>query len=317
MNTVKPIGVVVMAYGTPASPEDILPYYVDIRRGRPPTDEQLADLVRRYDAIGGVSPLAQRTAAQVDAVRRALDELRPGAYTVVSGAKHTHPKIEDAVDELADRAVEQIVGVVLAPHYSSMSVGEYLGRAKERADARGLESTWVERWHDDETLTDVLAERVRAAMATLERPGARGAPERVELVVSAHSLPQRILAAGDRYPVELAETGELVASKAAVESWRVGWQSAGRTPEPWIGPDILELLATLAGEGFDGVVVCPAGFTSDHLEVLYDLDIEARNVADNLGLAFARTPSLNDDPRIAAALARRVDAAAVAAWSAR
>jgi ferrochelatase len=303
-------GVVVMAYGTPRDLVDVPAYYTDIRRGRPPTPEQLADLTRRYEAIGGVSPLAERTAAQVAAIGRELEELAPGRFVVTQGAKHAEPKIEHAVEALAESGIRRFVGVVLAPHHSAMSVGDYIARARGRAEELGLDSTFVERWHDDPALIEVLAERVRAAFDGL---GVEPS-DRSELVVSAHSLPERILATGDRYPQELRETAELVAAKAGVERFRTGWQSAGRTSEPWLGPDILELLGLLAADGVDTVVVCPAGFTSDHLEVLYDLDIEARRVADELGLGFARTASLNDEPRIAAALARRVAQAAGAAW---
>jgi ferrochelatase len=288
----------------------VLRYYTDIRRGRPPTEEQLGDLNRRYAAIGGVSPLAERTAAQVAAVARSLEESAPGAFAVVHGAKHAHPKIEEAVDELAERGVRRLVGLVLAPHYSPLSVGEYIERAAERAAERGMEAAFVERWHDDDALVDVLAERVGDAVSSL----GVARSERLELVVTAHSLPERILAAGDRYPDELQATAELVAARAGIASFRTGWQSAGRTPEPWLGPDILELLAMLADEGVDVVVVCPAGFTSDHLEVLYDLDVDASRVAAELGLRFARTASLNDEPRVAAALARRVRALAATTW---
>lgn len=312
MSGARPTGVLVMAYGAPRDADDVLAYYTDIRRGRPPTDDQLADLVRRYAAIGGVSPLAERTAAQVAAVAGALAELAPGTFTVVHGTKHAHPKIEEAVDELAGMGVERLVGLVLAPHYSALSVGEYLARAASRAAGHGIEAVFVERWHDDPVLVEVLAERVGEAVASL----GVGPGEHLELVVSAHSLPERILAMGDRYPEELHETAELVAARSGVAHFRTGWQSAGRTPEPWLGPDILELLAVLSREGVDAVVVCPAGFTSDHLEVLYDLDVEASRAAAELGIRFARTASLNDEPRVAAALARHVQRLATSTWPA-
>jgi len=303
-------GVLVMAYGTPAGPDEVLDYYTDIRRGRPPSDAQLADLVRRYDAIGGVSPLAQRTAAQVAAIAAALDRLAPGRYRVVHGAKHARPTIEDALDELAHAGVERCVGLVLAPHYSALSVGEYVGRAQRHADALGVASAFVERWGAEPALVEVLAERVRAAIDSV----APGPGARCELVVTAHSLPVRILEMGDPYPDELRETAELVAARAGATSFRTGWQSAGRTSEPWLGPDILEVLRELATEGAEAVVVCPAGFTSDHLEVLYDLDVDASALASELGLRFARTPSLDDEPRVAAALARRVADLARSTW---
>ncbi len=308
-----PTGVVVMDYGTPSSPEELLAYYTDIRRGRPPSAEQLADLRRRYDAIGGVSPLARCTAAQVAAISSALETLETGAFVVAHGSKHSSPRIEDAVDALAAQGAGRIVGLVLAPHYSRLSVGDYLARARVRAEAAGLPSTFVESWHDEPALVEVLAERVTEAFASLPAH-ADGRRARPELVVTAHSLPSRILEDGDPYPDQLAETAALVAERAGVARWRTGWQSAGRTPESWLGPDILEIIARLADEGVTSVVVCPAGFTSDHLEVRYDLDVEASSLARRLGLGFARTESVNDEPRVARALALRVAAAAEEAW---
>lgn len=295
-------GVLVMAYGTPAGPQDVASFYTDIRRGRPPNPDQLANLEDRYRSIGGVSPLAERTAAQVEAVGRALEDLAPSSYRVFYGSKHADPKIEDAVDAIATAGIDRLVGLVLAPHYSSLSVGQYIDRARKRASLHAIRAGFVEHWHDDEALVEVLSERLVESVSDLE---ARSEGP-LEVVFSAHSLPARILDYDDPYPRQLAETAALVAERAGIVSFRTGWQSAGRTPEPWLGPDILELLDVLAGEGVKAVAVCPAGFTSDHLEILYDLDIEARAKADRLGLAFARTKSLNNEPRVAAGLARRI-----------
>jgi ferrochelatase len=285
-----------MAYGTPAAPDDVEAYYTHVRRGRPPTPEQLADLQRRYDAIGGTSPLLERTEAQCRGVQAALD--RHGPFTVQLGMKHARPFVEDAVERLAESGVTEVVGVVLAPHYSRLSIGEYEERARAAANDR-LGFAMVPSWYDAPPYLDALAERVQKALATL--------PDQAEVVFTAHSLPARIVDEGDPYPEQLRWTAEAVAARAAVERWRVGWQSAGRTPEPWIEPDILQVLDELAAlDETDGVLVCPAGFTSDHLEILYDLDVEASARARNLGLAFARTESLNDDPRLCEAVAQAV-----------
>ena len=291
-------GVLLMAYGTPERVGDLEAYYTDIRRGRPPTEEQLADLRRRYDAIGGLSPLAARTRAQAAGLQRVLDE-RAGAseWKVELGLKHASPSIEAGVEALASDGVDEFVSLVLAPHYSALSVGQYLERA---ADAAGhLKVRDVTAWWDRPELISLLAARVRDALAAL--------PEGVtnpEVLVTAHSLPMRALSIDDpTYEEQLRATGERIAAEAGLSSWRVAWQSAGRTPEPWIGPDILDVIRTLPGEGFDGVVVCPAGFTSDHLEVLYDVDIEAAAVAAEAGIALTRTASLNDDERFLAVLA--------------
>jgi ferrochelatase len=285
-----------MAYGTPATPADVEAYYTHVRRGRPPTPEQLADLKRRYDAIGGVSPLLERTEAQRRGIANALNN--QGAFTVHLGMKHAAPFIEDAVGQAVDDGVKRAVGVVLAPHYSRLSIGEYEERARAGAGDR-LDFAMVPSWYDAPPYLDALAERVQKALAAL--------PERTEVVFTAHSLPARIVDEGDPYPEQLRWTAEAVAERAGVERWRVAWQSAGRTPEPWIEPDILEVLDELAAlDETDGVLVCAAGFTSDHLEILYDLDVEASTRARNLGLAFARTESLNDDPRLCEAVANAV-----------
>ena len=290
-----------MAYGTPSGPDDVLEFYTDVRRGRPPTEEQQRDLERRYHAIGGVSPLRERTEAQVACIQRALDARAPGEFVVFYGAKHSSPKIESQIESIARQGYKRVIGLVLAPHFSALSVGEYIARARSSANEHHLESAFIERWGDDAALVEALAQRLGEAVATLANTTAN-----VEVVFSAHSLPERILETGDPYPAELAETARLVASRVGLAHYRTGWQSAGRTPEPWLGPDLLVLLDQLKAEGFDGVVVCPAGFTADHLEVLYDLDIEARARARELGLALTRTRSLNDDPMMGDLLARRV-----------
>jgi ferrochelatase len=305
-----PIGVLVMAYGTPASYEEVESFYTDVRRGRPPSPEQLADLQRRYAAVGGVSQLSVRTAEQVGGIQAALEGLEPGRYSCRYGTKHASPSIEESIEQMAADGIEDLVALVLAPHYSAGSVGEYLRRVTEKAAALGMRATSIEDWHDNPTLVQLLAERVRKAFSAV---GAEPGDDETELLVTAHSLPLRIIQSGDGYDRRLEETGRLVAAAAGVGRWRVCWQSAGRTPEPWIGPDVLEVLRGLKGEGLSGAVVCPAGFVSDHLEVNYDLDIEAKGIAGELGLRFARTESLNADERLCEALAGLVHGAACAA----
>lgn len=293
------VGVLVMAYGTPATPDDVEAYYTHVRRGRPPTPEQLADLRRRYDAIGGTSPLLERTEEQAAGIQAALG----GGYRVVLGMKHAPPFIEDGVQALAAAGVDRIVGLVLAPHYSVLSVGEYATRATATAADAGVELVMVTSWHLAPGYIDMLTGFVRDEVERLHA-------EPTEVVFTAHSLPSRILEMGDPYPDQLAETAEAVALQAGLDRWSVAWQSAGRTPEPWIGPDLLTVLPTLVDAGAAGVVVCAAGFVSDHLELLYDLDIEATDAAGHLGLAFARTPSPNARPEFCATLAGVVREAA-------
>ena len=290
--------VLLMSYGSPASPDQLEAYYTDIRRGRPPSAGQLADLRRRYDAIGGLSPLAQKTRAQAVGVQRALDEAEPGRFRVLCGAKHASPSIEDGVRAAGAAGLAELVAVVLAPHYSALSVGEYLERARAEGSRAGVAVTEIRSWHLEPGLVDALAHRLRAALAE-----AGTLPAETEVLVTAHSLPARVLEMGDPYPDQLRETAEAVTGAAGVTRWRVAWQSAGRTPEPWLGPDVLKAISDAAHAGARGVVVCPAGFTSDHLEVLYDLDVEARAAATGHGLRFARTASLNDDPELCRTLA--------------
>jgi ferrochelatase len=296
------VGVVLMAYGTPATPDDIAPYYTDIRRGRPPTPEQLADLTRRYNEIGGVSPLMQRTQAQRDAVQAALDRLSPGTYDVVLGLKHAAPMIETAVHSLAALGHDRIVGAVLAPHYSAMSVGQYLGRLDAAAAEHGIAAAGVESWATEPALIDFLATELGRLLAD---------PTPTRVVFTAHSLPARVLDSGDPYPDQLRATAGAVADQLGLiagRDWEIAWQSAGRTPEPWLGPDILETIDRLADAnvGVSRVVVCACGFVADHLELLYDLDIEACKRAQLRGLTFARTACVNDDPAVMAALARLI-----------
>ncbi len=265
-----------MAYGTPATSDDVEAYYTHVRRGRPPTPELLADLRRRYTAIGGTSPLLARTQAQADGLQAELG----AAWFVTLGMKHAAPFIEDGVAALRAAGATDSVGLVLAPHYSRLSVGEYAERAT------GVDV--VPSWHLEPDLIALLAERLSAAYT----PGA-------VVLFTAHSLPARILDDDDPYPTQVAETAAAVAAAAGIDDWQVAWQSAGRTADPWLGPALLDVMRTLGRD----IVVCPCGFTSDHLEILYDLDVEARGLADELGIGLARTASLNDDFRFTRVLA--------------
>jgi ferrochelatase len=308
--------VVLMAYGTPRSREEILPYYTDIRRGRPPTDDQLTDLIARYEAIAPpgsdiLSPLAARTEAQRDGLQAALDALAPGEYRVVLGLKHAAPMIEETVAAVIAQGIRRIVGLVLAPHFSSYSIGQYIGRVRAAAeghevDGAPVEVVGIDSWATEPAFVEFLAADLRSRLA--------GMPADTKVLFTAHSLPQRIIDAGDPYPSELRATAQAVAELVGLDEWSqwaIAWQSAGRTPEPWLGPDILQVIDELASSENDagskrGVVVCACGFVADHLEVLYDLDIEAAARAEAHGLRFDRTACVNDDPTVMAALAQRV-----------
>jgi protoporphyrin/coproporphyrin ferrochelatase len=278
--------VVLMAYGSPTSPEDIPAYFADIRGGRPVRPEAVAELVERYRRIGGSSPLNEITERQ-----RAALEHELGAPVYV-GMRHWTPRIAEAADRALGEGAQRIVGLVLAPHYSSISIGGYRDRLAEAVGDRA-ELVMIESWHDHRPLLDILAGRIRGTDA--------------HVVFTAHSLPERILAEGDPYKDQLLETSRLVAERAEVETWSFAFQSASPTGEPWLGPDILEELERLHADGIRKVLVAPVGFVSDHLEILWDIDVEAREKAAELGLELDRIESLNDAPEFARALAMLVE----------
>ena len=277
--------VVLMAYGSPSSAEDVRPYLEDVRGGRPVSDAAVEELAERYRRIGGRSPLDDVTEAQRAALEREL------GLPVFVGMKHWRPRIAAAVDAALAAGATRIVGLVLAPHYSRLSIGEYRERLAAALAGRA-ELVLIESWHDHGPFLDVLSARVRGTDAWV--------------VFTAHSLPERILAEGDPYREQLLETSRLLAERAAIERWSFAFQSASPTGEPWLGPDVLDELQRLHDDGVRKVLVAPVGFVSDHLEILWDLDIEAREKAAELGLELERIPSLNDDPAFIGALAELV-----------
>jgi ferrochelatase len=294
-----------MAYGTPSGLDDVEAYYTHIRRGRPPSPELLDELRGRYAAIGGRSPLLEITHAQVAAVGEQLRADGHGDIEVALGQKHAAPFIEDGVAALLDAGVQRIVGVVLAPHYSGFSVGEYAERTRKAAEQASPppEVAVVRSWHLEPEYLEFLSGALEDAIASLPE-ASRGD---CHVLFTAHSLPERILEGDDPYPTQLRETAAAIAARHDLRNWSVAWQSAGRTPEPWIGPDVLDAMAELAAAGAPAVVVSPVGFVSDHLEILYDLDIEAAQRARELGIDFARTAAPNADPHLAKAVAAAVE----------
>lgn len=298
----EPVGVLVMDYGSPADPVAIAAYYTHIRNGRMPTTSELSRLARRYAAIGGVSPLREITRAQADGIQRSLDARAPGRYRVYHGSKHAPPFIEDAVGRMRSEGIGRGVGLVLAPHYSRLSVGEYIERAR-RAAAGDIDFTFVESWHLAEGYINFLDDEVTEALARMPEDLQPG----TYVLFTAHSLPARIVDEGDPYPRQVRETAEAVADRIDLPRWSTAWQSAGATPEQWLGPDVLDVMREFAGEdSVDAVIVCACGFVADHLEVLYDLDIEARRVANEVAIAFDRTAMPNNDPRFTETLANVV-----------
>lgn len=283
-----------MAYGSPDSLADVEAYYTHIRRGRKPSAEQLADLVERYKVIGG-SDLNRLTYRVAEALEQELSTAPGGeghAYRVYVGMKHWHPYIADTVDRMAADGVQRVVAMVLTPQYSRMSVGEYLKTARERATEHALDMIEIEHWWNAPGYVEFMADRVRECRDRFEGDD-RG---RVRAIFTAHSLPERILQWNDPYPEQLLATSRAVSEAAGLERWHFAYQSASHTGEPWLGPDILDLMSDLHEEGVRSLLVAPIGFVSDHLEVRYDIDVEAMARAKELGMRLERTDSPNAHP---------------------
>jgi ferrochelatase len=299
-----PIGVLIMAYGGPNSLEDIPGYLADIRAGRPTTPAVLAEITHNYQQIGGKSPLLEISQRQADAVQARLD---PAKYRVYLGMRHWSPWIEEVVGQMVDDGITHAVSVVLAPHFSKLSVAKYQEKiADGLAMVHGqIHFAHVASYHDSPPYIAALAERVIDGLAqwpTAER-------DQVHVIFSAHSLPERILKMGDPYDQQLRETAQLVATQASLrdDQWSWSYQSAGRSPEPWLGPQLEEHIAALAEQGITQVISVPIGFVSDHVEILYDIDIKAQEIARSLGIRLERPPALNDDPRYIEALVTAIE----------
>ena len=303
-----PIGVLVMAYGTASGPGDIERYYTDIRGGRTPSPEHLGELQDRYAAIGNVFPLLDTTRAQAEGLVERLnaDAGEANAFGAYLGMKHSEPFISQAIAAMRADGVERAIGIVMAPHWSGMSVETYIERVIQATqdDGGGPTFTFVRTYHDHPAFIGFLTARVAEALdrlTTNERANAC-------VIFSAHSLPVRTLDDGTqrcktcdcddscRYRDGLQETADLVAERLHLDDYLIAWQSAGRTNDPWWGPPIESVIEELVTAGRVAVVVCSAGFVADHLEILYDLDIEAREIAEKAGARFERTRMPNADP---------------------
>jgi ferrochelatase len=311
----SPIGVLVMAYGTASGPDDVERYYTDIRGGRPPTPGHLEELRERYATIGNRFPLLEITRQQAEGLERELNLAEPGGFRIYLGMKHSPPSIADAVERMRADGIERAVGVVMAPHWSGMSVESYIERVRTETRDGPPSFAFVRSYHDHPGFVSFLSARVAEALGRLspsERDGAT-------VIFSAHSLPVREVADGSlrclrcrmcedscRYRDGLAETAALVAAELGLTRHTVAWQSAGRTDDPWWGPPIEDVIAVLASQGCPAVVVCSAGFVADHLEILYDLDVEAQAIAEQAGMGLVRTEMPNADPAFVHVLAEVV-----------
>ena len=284
-----------MAHGTPASLDEMPEYLRLVRGGRPPSDELIEEMRHNYASIGGRSPLTEISEQQGRALQTALDEQGIPALVVV-GMRNWHPLIVDVVQALVNARVTRVFGIPLAPQYSSLSVQKYIVAARA-ALPPDIQLSCVRSFHDHPLLIDAFAERVRDA-----------SPRADEAVVfTAHSLPQRMIDDGDPYAREVRTTADAVAGRCGLSRYQRAWQSAGRTPEPWLGPDLSELIRELAAEGTKAFLVVPVGFVCDHTEILFDIDVQAASVAREVGASLRRTASLNTSPTFIRALADLVE----------
>ncbi len=286
------IGVLLMAYGTPDKAEDVEPYYTHIRRGRKPPAELLQDLQERYRLVGGRTPLSDISAAVRAGLEVRLNADGAGAYRVILGMKHWHPYIEQAVGELDAEGIRRAVGLVLAPHFSSMSIAGYYDYIEQAQRKLGTDIQFerIDSWHLHPAYLEAVAARIRARLAEFL------CGSEVTVIFTAHSLPEKIVAMGDPYPEQLRETSEALARMLQLAHWTFSFQSAGRTDDPWLGPDLVDTIHELAGGGVQHMLVAPIGFVSDHLEILYDIDYEAQQAAREHGVTLKRTEMLNAAP---------------------
>ncbi|RPF52038.1 ferrochelatase [Aquisalibacillus elongatus] len=300
----KKVGLLVMAYGTPYKEEDLERYYTHIRHGRKPSDEQIEDLRSRYNAIGGISPLARITREQGDALEAKLNEEQDEVqFKLYLGLKHIDPFIEDAIEQMAKDGIEEAVSIVLAPHYSTFSIKSYNGRAQEEAQKHGIQLSSVVDWYNEPGFIDYWVEQINKVYGSMPEDER----ENSCLIVSAHSLPEKIIQERDPYPNQLQETADLIAEQAGIKDYEIGWQSEGNTPEPWLGPDVQDITRDLFEQnGYKAFVYAPVGFVSDHLEVLYDNDIECKDVCDDIQASYYRPEMPNTHPKFISTLSKVV-----------
>jgi protoporphyrin/coproporphyrin ferrochelatase len=304
------VAVLLMAYGGPGNLAEVEPYLMDVRGGCPTKPHLVEEIRTRYARIGGRSPILELTRAQAAAVGRALG----AGYRTYVGMRHWHPYIKETVAEIRRAGHRRVVGIVMAPHYSGMSVGAYEKKLLEAAqEQEPLEVALVRSWWEQPRFLETVAEHVKQALQRFPKP------TDVQIIFTAHSLPERILATGDPYPEELKASATEVARRLQLDEWHVAYQSAGATNEPWLGPDVAELMRKLARDArAEAMLLVPIGFVCDHVEILYDIDVEYQSLARRLGVQLERTASLNDDPGLAAAIADVVNqAAAERGWGGR
>ncbi len=297
----KHSAILLMAYGSPNSLDEVGEYLRQVRGGRSSTPEEIERLKERYRQVGGQTPLLKITLKQAKALEERLQSERLDSPVYI-GMKHWHPFIEDVVEKIVSDGSASIVGLALAPHYSRLSIGGYSDAVRRSLASIGrrVPFAMVESWHDQQSLISALSRRVRDGLGKFDDP------DSAVVLFTAHSLPKKFVADDDPYWSQLQETSQFVANKSGIRSWDFAFQSAGQPIESWMGPSIKEKIAELSSKGFRELLVCPVGFVSDQLEILYDLDIEAKSYAASLGTRLNRTGSLNDEPEFIDAIASRL-----------
>ena len=290
------IGLLVMAYGGPDNLEQVEPYLLDVRGYRSTAPEIIHEVRERYREIGGRSPILERTQAQADALQSALNEQGPD-FRVFVGMRHWHPFIQDTLAQMRAQGIEQTVGLVMAPHYSRMSIQAYFNRIEEANT--GLQVARIHDWHLLPEYLDALAERVQAALERFPESVRAGVP----VIFTAHSLPERILEWGDPYPLQLLATTEALKDRLGSRPYEFAYQSAAISNDPWLGPDASQVLQQYAAEGKRQMLICPIGFVCEHVEILYDIDIVYQSLAKKLGVQLERIVMLNDSPKMIRGLA--------------
>jgi ferrochelatase len=293
------IGLLVMAYGGPSNLDDVEPYLMDVRGYRPTSPDVVHEVRERYRAIGGRSPILERTRAQANAIEAVLNEHKQD-FKVFVGMRHWHPFIRDTLAEMHEQGIERTVGLVMAPHYSRMSVEAYFKKIEEVNS--NMRVARIAYWHLLPEYLDALVDRVQVALERFP-PSVRAS---VPVIFTAHSLPERILEWGDPYPHHLRETVEVLMQRLAPRSYEFAYQSAAISPDPWLGPDASEAMESYAAEGNRHLLICPIGFVCEHVEILYDIDIVYQDLAKKLGVQLERIEMLNDSPKLIKGLGRLV-----------
>lgn len=293
------IGLLVMAYGGPNNMDEVEPYLLDVRGYRPTAPEIVHAVRERYREIGGRSPIREQTQAQAEAIESALN-VSGQDFKAFIGMRHWHPYIKDALEDMRGRGIERAVGLVMAPHYSRMSIGAYYKKIEEANPS--ISFSRIKDWHLQQGYLDALVERVRAALQSFPANVRREVP----IIFTAHSLPQKILEWNDPYPVLLRETVSKLVERLGSQPHEFAFQSAAISSEPWLGPDAGEIIRRFASEGSHNILLCPIGFVCEHVEILYDIDIVYQNLAKTLGVHLERIEMLNTTPAMINGLAQLV-----------